>query len=287
MTPIKAAADPSGDETLAQRLEADAKSGCYTLIKTEHDILIAALRRAAAPAGNAGVRASRNSQSPDPCADLTINELIEWLDAPQYTNGFLDSEAANHMSAAAELLDKAFPEDGIPQARESFADEIKRADAAPPEASFDNASDMLGYLNAPAREAEPVAWRYVWPDGAVSWYSARPWNVRAQPVYASPSPIPEAPGGGIAALTKLAAECHRAKWQFDLSEDYRPTAKVARGLIAMAFRELHRIGDIALKMRDEIRALKPQDGGNCEHGIAKVNCGICVPSKMFSGESGL
>jgi len=53
-----------------------------------------------------------------------------------------------------------------------------------------------------------------------------------------------------AALTKIAAECHRAKWQFDLSEDYRPTAKVSRALIFAAFKELHRIGDMAMKLRD-------------------------------------
>ena len=54
------------------------------------------------------------------------------------------------------------------------------------------------------------------------------------------------------ALTKIAAECHRAKWQFDLSEDYRPSPAAARALIAKAFDELHRIGDVALKMRADI-----------------------------------
>jgi len=58
----------------------------------------------------------------------------------------------------------------------------------------------------------------------------------------------------ISALTKIAAECHRAKWQFDLSEDYRPTAAVARSMIPKAFDELHRIGDEALKLRDQIKS---------------------------------
>ena len=58
----------------------------------------------------------------------------------------------------------------------------------------------------------------------------------------------------ISALTKIAAECHRAKWQFDLSADYRPTAAVARAMIPKAFDELHRIGDEALKLRDQIRS---------------------------------
>jgi hypothetical protein len=52
------------------------------------------------------------------------------------------------------------------------------------------------------------------------------------------------------ALTKIAAECHRAKWEFNRSEDYKPNAKVARAMILKAFDELHRIGDMALRLRD-------------------------------------
>lgn len=52
------------------------------------------------------------------------------------------------------------------------------------------------------------------------------------------------------AITKLAAECHRAKWQFDLSEDYKPSAAAARGMIRRSFDELHRIGDLAMKYRN-------------------------------------
>ena len=40
----------------------------------------------------------------------------------------------------------------------------------------------------------------------------------------------------LSALIKVGAECHGAKWQFDNDKD--PTGIVA-------FRELHRIGDIA------------------------------------------
>ena len=40
----------------------------------------------------------------------------------------------------------------------------------------------------------------------------------------------------LSALIKVGAECHRSKWQFD--DDKDPTGIVA-------FRELHRIGDIA------------------------------------------
>lgn len=59
----------------------------------------------------------------------------------------------------------------------------------------------------------------------------------------------------IGALTRLAAECHRAKWEFDLSEDYRPSPRAARALILSAFQQLHRIGNIALRDRDAIRAV--------------------------------
>ena len=51
-----------------------------------------------------------------------------------------------------------------------------------------------------------------------------------------------------AALTKLAAELHRAKWQFDLGEN-RPPKDVAIALVGKAFDELHRIGDLAMKYR--------------------------------------
>ena len=51
-------------------------------------------------------------------------------------------------------------------------------------------------------------------------------------------------------LTKIAAECHRAKWAFDLSDDYLPTRREGHRLARMAFEELHRIGDMVLKMRD-------------------------------------
>jgi hypothetical protein len=54
---------------------------------------------------------------------------------------------------------------------------------------------------------------------------------------------------GPSELTKLAAECHRAKWQFDVNSDQKLPAAEARRLVAKAFDELHRIGDLALKHR--------------------------------------
>jgi hypothetical protein len=61
-------------------------------------------------------------------------------------------------------------------------------------------------------------------------------------------------------MTKIAAECHRAKWQFDLSEDFQPSKSAARALILQAFHELHRIGDLAMKARDSY-AVTSTEGG--------------------------
>jgi hypothetical protein len=58
-------------------------------------------------------------------------------------------------------------------------------------------------------------------------------------------------------LIGIAADCHRVKWQFDLSEDYKPTAAAARLLITRGFDELHRIGDRAIKAKD---ALTDEEG---------------------------
>jgi hypothetical protein len=62
-----------------------------------------------------------------------------------------------------------------------------------------------------------------------------------------------------AALTKIAAECHRAKWQFDFSDENRLPVSQARDMVKRAFGELHRIGDMAMKLRDG-----PDTSGNRE-----------------------
>jgi hypothetical protein len=51
----------------------------------------------------------------------------------------------------------------------------------------------------------------------------------------------------VSALTKVAAECHRAKWKYVDDRDRRP------------FDDLHRIGDIALKLRDSFRPARSPD----------------------------
>lgn len=82
---------------------ADAPSWAdIAMILRERERLLAAL----APMPVERERIALDSNAPEPCSDLSVGELIEWLDSPQYTNGFLDFEAANHMSAAAELIEK-------------------------------------------------------------------------------------------------------------------------------------------------------------------------------------
>ena len=56
------------------------------------------------------------------------------------------------------------------------------------------------------------------------------------------------------AITKLAAKCHRAKWQFDLGEN-RPPKDVAIALVGKAFDELHRVGNIAIKMKSPMTSI--------------------------------
>jgi hypothetical protein len=70
--------------------------------------------------------------------------------------------------------------------------------------------------------------------------------------YLAGRPSPAASDSG-SDLTKIAAECHRAKWQFDVNDEMPLSAKEGRTLAARAFEQLHRIGDLALKMRDEAR----------------------------------
>lgn len=53
------------------------------------------------------------------------------------------------------------------------------------------------------------------------------------------------------ALNKLAAECHRAKWEFDYSEEDPPTRLEALRLLREASRRLALIGDTALMLREQ------------------------------------
>jgi hypothetical protein len=57
-------------------------------------------------------------------------------------------------------------------------------------------------------------------------------------------------------ITAIAAECHRAKWEFDSNEVYTPPRSAARAIIVQAFSVLSRIGDIAIKAKNA--ALAPE-----------------------------
>jgi hypothetical protein len=168
----------------------------------------------AAPAGNDGACLGDNA----PCDHFkaTGNQCLECTDALRRYDAYL----AAH-----------------PQPREALADEIKRADAAPPEASFDNASDMLGYLNAP-READlvtPITNPLVLPAG-----------IKAGD-YASPSPIPEAP------------LWDEAKKLIEAFDDAMKSQKMNGNGADACLLVMANYGDLALGI---LRALKPQDGGD-------------------------
>lgn len=44
--------------------------------------------------------------APEPCSDLSITELIEWLYQPQHINGILDPGTIAHMESAARLIER-------------------------------------------------------------------------------------------------------------------------------------------------------------------------------------
>jgi hypothetical protein len=98
------------------------------------------------------------------------------------------------------------------------------------------------------------------------------------PAIAADAGAPSGSGAGgmreaKSVLTEIAAECHRAKWEFDLSDDYRPTPAVARSLITKGFAELHRIGDRALKLRDALKtATAPQGQEVDREDLAQFLC---------------
>lgn len=72
------------------------------------------------------------------------------------------------------------------------------------------------------------------------------------------------------ALTEIAAECHRAKWQFDFNDENRLPVGQARDMVKRAFGELHRIGDIALKQRDALARSPAPSGEMVREACAKI-----------------
>lgn len=61
-------------------------------------------------------------------------------------------------------------------------------------------------------------------------------------------------------LIKIAAECHKSKWQFSHDEEEtRLPAAEARRLVRAAFNVLHNIGDMAHKAAEELRSASGSD----------------------------
>jgi hypothetical protein len=86
-------------------------------------------------------------------------------------------------------------------------------------------------------------------------------------------------------LTKLAAECHRAKWQFDFSDENRLPISQARDMVKRAFGELHRIGDLAMKASAALRALaaaRQRGEGARDHAATPWNADFTnAPSEAY------
>ena len=61
-------------------------------------------------------------------------------------------------------------------------------------------------------------------------------------------------------LIKIAAACHRSKWQFSADEENRLPAAEARRLVQKAFYALHDIGDMANKAAEELWSAAPPPG---------------------------
>lgn len=245
MTPIKAAAGEVSREEdgksvqmlFAQLIINDAEHpGNVRIIDQRipasvYDKALAAANRLSAPAGNDGVREA-------------LERLLAAFKGLRPFPLVIDAEAQGLIADAERAL-------SLPQAREAAEPEVGDQNAAYAfrETLIPRADTLQG--NAP-----------LWHGWAV--FDAFIAGAKHGRI-ASPPPIPDAPGGReeIAALTKLAAECHRSKWQFDFNDENRLRVGQARDMVKRAFGELHRIGDLALKLRD---ALKPQDGGEAKQG---------------------
>lgn len=82
-------------------------------------------------------------------------------------------------------------------------------------------------------------------------------------------------------LVKIAAELHRAKWQFDLQDETRLTMSEARQLVIRAFEQMHRIGDMALKMRDAAKSQSPAEKASDDYNQG-YNAGVEWATKQYS-----
>lgn len=80
------------------------------------------------------------------------------------------------------------------------------------------------------------------------------WSRFSIPLYAAP-PADAGMREAYSAFQRIAADCHRSKWQFDINAESPPNVYDARRLVHKAFDELQRIGNIAMHERDELPAL--------------------------------
>jgi hypothetical protein len=130
---------------------------------------------------------------------------------------------------------------------------------------FENApSPCIGWCVFPAGEEARQIWH--WPGTTDRWSShgmqqtVKAWQ--PLPALAALAPAQEKVQrfdiSAESELTKLAAECHRAKWQFDINDEQKISVAAATGLATRAFQELHRIGDMALKARDAFAVSRPE-----------------------------
>jgi hypothetical protein len=95
----------------------------------------------------------------------------------------------------------------------------------------------------------------------------------ADAILALRSPSVTGAGGTRRALTEIAAECHRAKWKFENEKDKRP------------FDDLHRIGDMALKLRDLAAVPQGQESDICPYCDTdmedEANCPACGRERII------
>lgn len=165
----------------------------------------------------------------------------------------LIGELRGRLKEATERGDRYHEENDQLFKRAVEAEALRAGSAAGPAPAWIDASALQA-----AREivALSESWTYSQRKAAIQVIVSRE-MMRAAVVI--PRPAPEAPAASplTGELTKIAAECHRTKWQFDFSDENRLPIGRARDMVKRAFCELQRIGDLALKARDALVIPRP------------------------------
>jgi hypothetical protein len=130
-------------------------------------------------------------------------------------------------------------------------------------AHWDRLRDAITQSPAAPAQGEPTAWLETFYEEE-GGKETKVWLVEPKPDESTLSIQPlyvgrpaEGEPASASDLVKIAAELHRAKWQFDLQDETRLTMSEARQLVIRAFEQMHRIGDMALKMRDAAKSQSP------------------------------